>query len=139
MIGAFIPRTGDSVGCFDPARVLVRLETVFGGALECDRRDRFEGHVDRYREISVRRGDSPDNVVVRSETRKAVQYSPRYHFRLRTGPDSWIEGKLDRCSIYLFCEKMDEIPEPTRGRFIAFLHSLRLGECTVEVADEKVT
>ena len=137
MIGAFIPRAGDSVGCFDPARVLACLETVFGDAVECDRRNRFEGHVDRYRETAVRLGDFPDNVVVRSETRKADQYSPRYHFRLRTGPDSSIEGKVDRCSIYLFCEKVDDIPEPMRGRFIAFLHSLHLGDCTVEVVDEK--
>jgi hypothetical protein len=133
MIGAFIPRNGQTVGCFDPMRVLLRLEQHFGDEVTCDWNNAFEGQVQKYTSYSEELGMPKDNVVVHSEMRKTHAFGPRYHFRLQVGPDQWVDGKVDGQSIYLFYDDAAEIPEPMRSRFVAFLQTLQLGECTVEI------
>jgi hypothetical protein len=136
MIGAFIHSDAETVGAFDPMRVLAELERRFGTNVEFDLNNVFDGHVEKYIALAPRLNLPPDNVVVQGERRKAHKLSPRYHFRLRTGDDSWVRGKVDRHSIYLHCARDEEVPQPLRERFIEFLRSLRLGEFKIETSCE---
>ncbi len=134
MIGAFIPPGKEYVGSLDPLRVLARLQLWFGDALQFGLTDQFDGNVEKHIAIAPKLSMPEDNVVVRSERRKGYALNPRFRFRLRNSDATSVEGKVDRHSVSLYCDREDEIPKSLRDRFIEFLRSLRLGECIVETS-----
>jgi hypothetical protein len=124
------------MGSFDPLRLLASLQEWYGDDFQCDMKDAFEGHVEKYIAVADQLGQPRDNVVVLAERRKAQVFSPRFRFRLRINQDHWIGGKVDRRSLYLNIERDEDLPEEARSRFVGFLRSIRLGEFTIEVTCE---
>jgi hypothetical protein len=115
------------VGCFCTVALLHELREMFGPDLECDHVNLLEGHAESFARQAVAAGLPPDCLPVRSAARVEEEFGPRYAFRLRVGPAAFVAGTLDRYSIQVACEREADFPEPARGRFVAFLKSLRLG------------
>jgi hypothetical protein len=136
VIIASVPWRLPNVFCFDPAMVLFRMEEAFGGHLEYDGNDLFDGHYERIADTATQLGIPLTSSVVQSAARLVRQVSPRYHFRLRVGEGLWVNGKVDRASISVLVEEHETFPEPMRSCFIDFLRSLRPGEVEVDVSDE---
>ncbi len=121
-----------AVGCFCPVAVLHHLREAFGPDLECDGVDMMAGHAKRTALTAAELGIRPNSPVVLCAVRNEVQFGPRYEFRLCVGPGAFVSGRLDRYSVYVVCEDAADFPEPSRGRFVEFLRSLRLGEVAVD-------
>ncbi len=124
---------GGVVGCLCPDTVLLALRESFGADLECDGVDRLAGSAELAARNAVSLGIRPDSPVVQCASRRERSDGPRYVFRLRVGPGAVVAGRVDRGSVYVVCESEAEFPNPARGRFLAFLRSLRLGAVRVEV------
>jgi hypothetical protein len=125
--------SGDkAVGCFDPDATLLALRVAFGADLECDGIDQLAGHAERVARDAGALGIRPDSPVVLVAARDERESRPRYAFRLRVGPGSFVAGRLDRWSVKVVCGTEAEFPEPARSRFVEFLQSLRLGEVRVD-------
>ena len=77
-------------------------------------------------------GIPSDRPAVRSAARKVLELSPRYQFRLRVAPGSFVSGTVDRYSITVSFGSESEFPQPARSRFIRFLECLRLGDIRVQ-------
>ncbi len=136
VISADIHWSLPNVFCFDPAMVLFRIKEVFGGDVEYDRNDLFDGHYERIVETATQLEIPLTSLVVVSAARLVRRVSPRYNFRLRVGAELWIRGKVDRRSISILVEEHETFFELMRSRFIDFLHSLRPIEVNVDVTDE---
>jgi hypothetical protein len=124
---------GGVVGCLCPDTVVQALRESFGDELECDGVDRLADSAARAARNAVTLGIRPDSPVVQCAARNERSDGPRYAFRLRVGPGATVAGRVDRGSVYVVCDSEAEFPEPARGRFVAFLRSLRLGEMRVVV------
>jgi hypothetical protein len=133
IVEASIPWPGPGGGCFDPAMVLHRLEEVFGDAFDFDKNDLFEGHYERVVQTATDLGISLDRPVVKSAARKVRELSPRYKFRLRVAPGTFVSSTVDRYSVAVVCDSEDEFPDPHRGQFIRFLQSLSLGAVQIKM------
>jgi hypothetical protein len=127
VVGADVSESGSGVGCFDPEQVLLRLREAFGPDVEYDLTDLLAGVQERVLRTATELGMPADSLPVRSAARAERTDGPRYQFRLRVGPGAFVTGRVDRYSVQVACEAAAEFPEPARGRFVAFLRSLRLG------------
>lgn len=127
VVGADVSESGPGVGCFDPEQVLHRLREVFGLDVEYDLTDLLAGVHERTLRSAAELGMAPDCLPVLSAGRVERSVRPRYRFRLRVGPGAFVTGRVDRFSVQVECGGEAEFPEPARGRFVAFLKSLRLG------------
>jgi uncharacterized protein (TIGR02996 family) len=120
------------VGCFCTVALRHELREAFGPDVECDETNLLAGHAERTARTAAELGIRPDSPVVLTAARDEVQFGPRHAFRLRVGPGAFVCGTLDRYSIRVQCEREEDFPEPARGRFLAFLASLRLGRVRVD-------
>ena len=133
LIEASVPWPGAGVGCFDPAEVLHRMREVFGPDLEYELTDRSAIRHEQALQTAAELGMPADSPPILSADRVMRESGPRYEFRLRVGPATFVTGQVDRHSIRVMCGGEAEFPEPARGRFVAWLRSLRLGQVRVGV------
>ena len=92
--------------------------------------DLLAGVHHRVSRTAAKLGMPADSRPVLSAARVERVVGPRYQFRLRVGPVAFVAGQVDRESVQVGYESEAEFPEPARGRFVAFLRSLRLGRVT---------
>jgi hypothetical protein len=130
--GASVESERPLVGCFCTVALLHELREAFGPDLECDGVDLLAGHANRAAATAAELGIRPDSPAVLTAVRNQVQFGPRHAFRLKVGPGAFVSGTLDRYSVRVVCERESDFPEPARGKFVAFLRSLRLGGVRVD-------
>ena len=116
----------ESVGCFDPERVLVRVAASFPDA-EFDPTDHAEREVASV-ERFLAEDDGPDEnkaSMRRQITGKARRNGPVYRFRLRMPSGAAVDGGASRYRVWL--RPCGPLAPEERGRLHAFLASLELG------------
>ncbi len=136
LIEALVPWPSSGVGCFDPMAVLIRMQEVFGPDLEYDPADQSAIRYVKAIQTAAKLGKPADWLPVLSAARVVQAEGPRHEFRLRVGAETFVTGGVDRYSVRVMCGGEAEFPEPSRGRFVAFLRSLRLGQVRVGVYRE---
>lgn len=129
-IVAAIEESDDSVGCFDPERVLARLVATFGEDVEFDSNDSaFERFENSVRE-ALGLGIGPDSPAIRTLQRNAVESGPRFKFRFRV-PGVLVQGSVNHHQIQVICWSEGERPTALLDRITAFLESLHLGRVCI--------
>lgn len=112
----------NSVGCFDPSKVMARIRDNVPGVIVC-----LHDHAwDRHETFSSHGLDAALETVANDARRRG----PIYRCRINTGQSQQIiEGEAERYSVTI--RSTQPIPEPLKSKILDALHSLTLDEIEV--------
>ncbi len=112
----------DSVGCFDPTKVAVRLRDNFPGVILCI----HDYAWDRYEVFRDHKLDA----ALPSVANDARRRGPIYKFRIYTPDyDQELEGICERYTVRVISDQ--PIPEPLKSQLLEFFGSLTLDGISV--------
>jgi hypothetical protein len=109
-----------NICCFDPTIVVVRLREAFAD-VEIIAEDMAWRDYDHFKARGVVEG------AVRVAENDARRRGPVWCFRFPVPGKQPIQGRAERYDVTI--SSKEEIPEPLRSRFIAFLEGLRFAPC----------
>lgn len=112
----------NSVGCFDPTRVVIRIRDEVPGVTVCVHDYAWKDY-DSFVSRSAYYG------AIRVAENDARRRGPIYLFRVRTGTAQIVSGSVERYRIQLSSEQ--PIPEPINSQFLSLFQTLQLGSTTV--------
>jgi len=130
-VAAEIPGHGcspDNVGCFDPTVVVARLKQAFPEAVV--------GSEDlAWRDYEGLRRNGAAQGTVRTAEDDARRRGPIWAFEIPTADGRTVRGRAERYVVKI--GGADPIPDDLKGRFVAFLETLRFAPF-VEIASVRI-
>jgi len=119
----------DCVGTFDPLKVVGLAKRTFPGTV-VDATDFEAAYLERFLALIEAIPEPGRATMTRQAKRKAMDNGPRFHFEIPTDAGK-VQGHVGRYRVHL--DAPDAIGDELRGRLVAFLSSLKLGEAELSV------